>query len=237
MTPLHICLLIVGVILMVGSFFVAEKLTDKEVDELSRLSSAQLQRVVDKELESVEDRVADIVSEAVDKTVEETKRPMEQLSNEKIMAINEYSDTVIDQINKSHSEIIFLYNMLNDKQEEIKTIVAGIDRDKARLKEMTAEVDLLENKMTLTPSIGDAVESIDVTEGTIEEKEEPDERLGFIFSDSEKKKEDKGKLHDEIIALYDEGLPIVEIGRRLKCGVGEVKLVIDLANHGGSNEA
>ena len=98
MTPLQICLIIVGVILIIGSFFLSDKLSDKEVDKLSRLSSAQLQRVVDRQLEDIEDRVADIVTEAVENSVDQCRRPMEALSNEKIMAIQEFSDTVMDAI-------------------------------------------------------------------------------------------------------------------------------------------
>lgn len=242
MTPLQICLLIVGVILLVSSFFVVEKLTNKEVDELSRLSSAQLQRVVDKELETVEEKVLDVVDEAVLKAVDESRRPMEELSNEKIMAISEYSDSVIDSINKSHNEIIFLYNMLNDKQDEIKQIVASIDRSKAQLRELTNQVDSKANKMEVAeedttpafPFVND-----EPAETVVELPEE--EPSGFIFKgDREEAKaalDEKTQLQKQILELYNEGLSVVEIGRRLKCGVGEVKLVIDLTNHGGNSEA
>lgn len=32
---------------------------------------------------------------------------MERLTNEKIMAVNEYSDTVLEEINKNHKEAVF----------------------------------------------------------------------------------------------------------------------------------
>lgn len=242
MTPLQICLLVVGVILLVASFFVVEKLTQKEVDELSRLSSAQLQRVVDKELETVEEKVTDVVEEALEKAVDETRRPMEELSNEKIMAINEYSDSVIDSINKTHNEVIFLYNMLNDKQEEIKQIVASIDRNKAQLRELTNQVEHQSSK----------VEPVEEKESMFFPEKEPEkvheenelvpvaELPGFIFKNDEEKKtvlDEKAELQKQIIRLYNDGLTVVEIGKQLKCGVGEVKLVIDLANHGGNSEA
>lgn len=239
MTPLQICLIIVGVILLVASFFVTEKLTNKEVDELSRLSSAQLQRVVDKELETVEEKVADVVDEAIDKAVEDSRRPMEELSNEKIMAINEYSDSVMDSINKTHNEIVFLYNMLNDKQDEIKQIVASIDRSKAQLRELSGQVDSQTAKVAAAPVVAAPIVNDEPKKAEEKPEEEP---KGFVFKDDEKTPEveesfdPKAELHSQIKELYDEGLTVVEIGRRLKCGVGEVKLVIDLANHGGNSE-
>ena len=44
------------------------------------------------------------------------------------MAINEYSDTVLDSINKAHNEIMFLYSMLNDKHDELTRLSGDIDK-------------------------------------------------------------------------------------------------------------
>lgn len=236
MTPLQICLIIVGVILLIGSFFLSDKLSDKEVDKLSRLSSAQLQRVVDRQLEDIEDRVADIVSEAVEKAVDECRRPMEELSNEKIMAIHEFSDTVMDSINKNHTEVMFLYSMLNDKQQDIKNMVASIDKSKAQLREMTDKPQHVEDS---TPTNNVATETQSLFKNAPEvETEEESGFGGFIFrEDVEAAAEEAVDVREEMIRLYNEGVSMVEIGKRLNRGIGEVKLVIDLANHGGNNEA
>ena len=271
MTVLQVSLLIVGVILLLASFFVTERLSKKEVDELSRLSSAQLQKVVDKEISGIEDKVTDIVGEAIDKAADELQRPMEKLSNEKIMAINEYSDTVMDQINKTHSEIVFLYNMMNDKQDEMKGILASIERNKAQLREMTDRAVVIEKK---TESAIDSYstgrtraseerpeESGNALSGNTEPEPEEEEyegfetgqdlteeidpsRIdpGFVFRDRDEEQplssesvddnDEKSALRRKILEMYEEGLTAVEIGKRLRCGVGEVKLVIDLANRG-----
>lgn len=251
MTPLQICLIIVGVILIIGSFFLSDKLSDKEVDKLSRLSSAQLQRVVDRQLEDIEDRVADIVTEAVENSVDQCRRPMEALSNEKIMAIQEFSDTVMDAINKNHTEIMFLYSMLNDKQEDIKNMVATIDRSKSQLRELTDKVQLSEVKnpvektpIVKAPIVGSRISkpvapaTKPTTEIIQDTSEEDSDFGGFIFrEDVEAAAEEPVDVREEMIRLYNEGISIVEIGKRLNRGIGEVKLVIDIANHGGNNEA
>ena len=50
---------------------------------------------------------------------------LERVTNEKIMAVNEYSDTVLEEINKNHKEVLFLYDMLNDKHDNLKNTVRG----------------------------------------------------------------------------------------------------------------
>ena len=73
---------------------------------------------------------------------------MERLTNEKIMAVNEYSDTVLEEINKNHKEAVFLYDMLSDKHENLKSTVseasAKADQVKQTLKD--AEVTAKEAK-------------------------------------------------------------------------------------------
>ena len=250
MSALQICLICVGLLLIIVSFFITEKLSKKEINELSRLSSAQLQKVVEKELESVNERVEEAIGQAMDEALEDSRRPMEQLTNEKIMAINEYSDTVIDSINKSHNEVVFLYNMLNDKQEDIKDLVANIDRNKARLREMTDEARVLVEK-PLEAATMDSFEEEEsgffpikedvkaIANESVEEEPEEDDIIpsAFSFREEAPKEEAVTDVRAQILKMYEEGVSMVDIGKQLGKGIGEVKLVIDLANHGGQNEA
>lgn len=255
MSTLQVSLLIVGVILLIGSFFITERLSKKEVDELSRLTSAQLQKVVDKEIEGIDDKVTDVVGSAIDKAVDELQRPMEKLSNEKIMAIHEYSDTVLEEMKKNHDETVFLYDMLNGKQDEIKDLLSSVERNKAQLREMTDQVGALEKKSAAQPetdsftplSIPDITEEI--TDTSVEEdevfvEEDLSGRIdpGFVFRKKDddfdyNEEDEKELLRKQIMELYNDGFSAVEIGKKLRCGVGEVKLVIDLAARGGSIEA
>ena len=65
----------------------------------------------------------DVVDEAVGYAEEKTERTLERISNEKIMAVGEYSDTVLEEINKNHKEVMFLYDMLNDKQSGLNETI------------------------------------------------------------------------------------------------------------------
>ncbi|MDE6203507.1 MAG: hypothetical protein K2G19_08545, partial [Lachnospiraceae bacterium] len=68
----------------------------------SGISEKDIKEMVEKKVEDARGRVEDIIDETVTYAIEKTERSMERLTNEKMMAINEYSDTVLDEINKSH---------------------------------------------------------------------------------------------------------------------------------------
>ena len=44
----EIILIIIGVIFMIGSFFVTEKLSQKEITQISELSSEEMKRILEK---------------------------------------------------------------------------------------------------------------------------------------------------------------------------------------------
>ena len=50
MTAIEICLVAAGLILMVGSFFVTEKLSPDELDKIAKLSQEEIAHIVDKEI-------------------------------------------------------------------------------------------------------------------------------------------------------------------------------------------
>lgn len=63
---------------------------------------------------------------------------MSQMSTEKIMGMSEYSDQVLEKIEKNHEEVVFLYDMMNEKQEELKRLVHDVDSMKADLHDEAA---------------------------------------------------------------------------------------------------
>lgn len=118
MSATEIILIVIGVaIFLLGYLMPARK---KDIDEeVQLISEDEIRKLVASETEHVKDRVEDIIDETVTYSIEKTERSMERVMNEKIMAINEYSDTVLEEINKNHKEVVFLYDMLNDKHDNL----------------------------------------------------------------------------------------------------------------------
>lgn len=212
MGAMEIVLLAAGVIVFVLSFFIP---TGKTADAgTKKLVEKEVKNVVAQEMDEVKERIEDIVDETVDYAVEKTERSLERVSNEKIMAVNEYSDTVLEDINKNHQEVMFLYDMLNDKHENIKSTVSQIEKT---VKE--AEAAGVQPPAQKIPA--EEAKEADRVQETPEESQAED----ISFRDEGFDKENR---NEKILELHNAGRTNVEIAKELGLGVGEVKLVIDL---------
>lgn len=139
MTAIEIVLIIAGLILMIGSFFIAEKLSPNELDKIAELSQEEIAHIVDKEIESSHDKVQAQLEAELNEVLAKLDQESDKETNEKIMAISEYSDTVIESINKSHNEIMFLYSMLGDKHKEVIDFSNELQERVEKLQKMVTE--------------------------------------------------------------------------------------------------
>lgn len=141
MTTLEITLILVGIVFLIGSFMVKDKLSKNDLDKIADMSAEELKVITEKEVKNAESTIDGMLNEHIASKTDETKRDLEKETNSKIMAINEYSDTVLDSINKSHNEIMFLYSMLNDKHEELTRLSGNIEKITAQAKKTFEPVD------------------------------------------------------------------------------------------------
>lgn len=132
---LEILLILAGIVICVISFIIPAK-REEQLEETKELAKEEIKELVNQELSHVKEHVEGAVDETITYAVEKTERFMDRMSNEKMMAINEYSDTVMEEIHKNHNEVMFLYDMLNDKHENIKTTAAEVDKVVKAAKEM-----------------------------------------------------------------------------------------------------
>lgn len=161
MEALEIVLLIAGGIIFILSFFIPEK--KQEISGQTRaLAKEEISELVSRELESVRDHVDDVVEESITYAMEKTERSLERLSNEKIMAVNEYSDTVLAEIHKNHEEAMFLYDMLNNKHVNLKNTVSEVNRTVKEVEEtvtnfkkLAPEIAKQEEVQPVTPVVAE----------------------------------------------------------------------------------
>ena len=162
MTILEIILLAAGALLIAASFFFPEKEENSSIENIDSLVRDEVKASIEAESENMRRHVEDVVDEAVSYAEEKTERTLERITNEKIMAVNEYSDTVLDEINKNHKEVMFLYDMLNDKQKNLKNTVTEaseaakeVQKTTEELKSVSREVTPSQNEVTFnTESMG-----------------------------------------------------------------------------------
>lgn len=139
---MEIVLIVLGVIVFVGSFLLpAGKKTDS--DSGSQMSEEIIHEMVEKEVEGAKTQIGDIVDETIIYAMEKTERSLDRLTNEKMLAVNEYSDTVLEEINKNHKEVVFLYDMLSDKHENLKSTVSEAAKMAGEVKQTVKDAEIL----------------------------------------------------------------------------------------------
>lgn len=219
MTAVEITLIIVGIVFLLVSFLVQEKLSPKDIESITNLSENELKIIVEKQLKNANDQVEDAITDVVEDKTETTKRALEKETNEKIMAIDEYSNTVLESMNKTHNEILFLYSMLNDKHTELTDLATQLQQFSEHMK--NTENEVLENL---------ALAAQDVRQKVNETKpiDENEAILASLGTDGQEANQDQINHNDRILMLHQQGFSDVEIARELGLGLGEVKLVIGL---------
>lgn len=216
MGMMEIVLLIIGAGVFVISFLLPAKSESAGLN--MELAQGEIKDMVTAQMNEIKRQVDDTVEEAVAYAMEKTERSLERISNEKIMAVNEYSDTVLNEISRNHQEVMFLYDMLNDKHTSLKKTVTVVEK-----KAKEAEAIAKEAFHSLQPEV------VAVT------APEPEKNIETPVEKEIKKaefpiqpKEPKGNSNEAILALYKQGMNKVQIAKELGLGVGEVELVIGL---------
>ena len=155
MTGLEIVLIISGAIIFGVSFFMTEKLSSSDVEYIKKISEKEINIILEKELSNAKDVIDDRIKEKVDDGIEEIERATDKDTNDKLLSMNEFSDTVLDSMNRSNEEVVFLHRMLNEKQAKIESLEKNLldlekrvmdtkkalDLDRARLAEERSDLD------------------------------------------------------------------------------------------------
>ena len=141
MEILEIVLILLGIVVFVGSFLLP---AGRNVENLesAKVIEESVREMVGKEVDGVRSQISNIVNETINYSVEKTERSMERLTNEKMLAVNEYSDTVLEEINKNHQEVVFLYDMLNNKHESLTATVGEASRVAGEVKQTAMDAEI-----------------------------------------------------------------------------------------------
>ena len=194
MGTVEIVLLVIGIICVIVGIILG--LTDNNEKEVSDYDvschviqvSQTIDSIIEKKMQDIEDK---------------TEARLDKISNTKILEMNEYADGVLKEINRNHNEVMFMYDMLNEKDKEIKTTVKDVNV--TRINRGYAYNDAKQQSAMEEPKI--VMQDIE----------------DFVLDESL-------STHDKIRQLYSNGYNDVEIAKRLKIGVGEVRLVINLSS-------
>ena len=226
MEVMEIVLLVVGAVIFILSFVIPVKKEDSE--EVLGLAKEEIKELISNEMSQIKGQVDDTVDEAIIYAMEKTERSLERLSNEKIMAVSEYSDTVLAEINKNHQEVMFLYDMLNDKHTNLKNTASEVDKTakeaEAAVKEAVKEVEKAKEVIPVFQALNVNAEHLTIREDVLAELNAQEEVVQHVVDE----RQAIANRNEAILALHRLGNSDVQIAKELGLGVGEVKLVIEL---------
>lgn len=134
---LDISLVVIGFIIVAISYFISEKIEKGQNSASLSDRSGQIHELwSEKDEEKVRSQVENVTAEKMNEIIDQTDEELSTISNEKIMAMDEFSNQLLEKIETNHKEVVFLYNMLNTKQDEIKKMVTEADKSKAALEDL-----------------------------------------------------------------------------------------------------
>ncbi len=137
MTVYEICILVFAVVVIVLSFFMVDQKKDNKESEDG----------ADVDIPGLEKRIAELTERATalvegsEQSFDDLEDKMNRLTNEKIMAVSEFSEQVVEKIDANHKEAVFLYNMMKTKDEELKDSLSAMDVSKGEIGEILDEAE------------------------------------------------------------------------------------------------
>ncbi len=246
MTVMGIVLLIVGALLFIASFMVPDNRNDG--GKSSKAMGMKLDRMIDERVEQVKGRLSDVAVAAREEEEQRAKRELERLTNEKIMAIEDYSKVVMDEIEKNHQEVMFLYDMLDNKSSDLKNTIRKADAVRKEQESVFKEGESEDSSEPIRELLYSdekeeerSLSGMDRLKNAIaglggggkDSLPQADSASGENMpSDIQEKtdSEDQGELsrNEKVLEMKKSGMDNVDIAKSLNIGVGEVNLITDL---------
>lgn len=242
MSPVEIVFVLLGIGILVASCFVGSKEEKTDTAMLLQDEALALQK------EELKKYAEQLLEEKSEEAVIKADDYLSKISNEKIMSVNDFSAQIIEKIDANHKEVVFLYDMLNQKEDEIKQTVQQFDHEKQELQEVIEDVIKLTKQIKSTMKLDRAEKTGESTVVVKQKKTEskkttakPAANAPVRTSEPVKAVENQsdGQLEfaemlqsdrqkEEVLKMHKQGKSVLEISKAMGMGQGEVKLIIGL---------
>ena len=257
MAGLEIGLVVIGVLIFAGSFFITEKLSSSDMKEITKISEKEVQNIVDKRIAQSEGIIKDRFDDKLEDAVNDFAIRTDEEYVSKMNQMNEYSEKVLETMEKTNSEIVFIHSMLSDKQENVANLTEKLEVTQKQLLQLKNDVDesinTLKEQYESNINLKKEQEFVTGIEAARVDKETVktfNDELIERISDSDNEEVPEGfkeavkvsgsepvnnnhsmsSEESEIVNLYKEGYSEIDIAKKLGKGIGEIKLVLGLYN-------
>ena len=127
MSTAVIIMILLGVCMIGVSFLIKDD--NREINsQISQVNTSnQNIELTDKQKEDIKSQINNLIEEQLNSIDDRTEASLDRISNTKILEMNEYADTIMNEISRNHNETVFLYDMLNEKAKEVKGTVKDVN--------------------------------------------------------------------------------------------------------------
>ncbi len=244
MSGLEIVIVILGILFVIISILIVDNSNNKH--EQPSVIDADGFELTDEEENIIKDKVREIIENETEILLDDSDIKLSHISNDKIMAINEFSEQVVEKIESNHKDVIFLYDMLQKKQDEIKETLREAEEERVRYSaEIIKEAEKAEAIMKAAAAVKPAEEQKEstvvapkttTTKTTAKTKKPAAKSKPTVRNISpvdlpDVPESNEINRNEKILQLYKQKKTVLEISKALGMGQGEVKLIIDLYGH------
>lgn len=231
MSATVIILIVIGLVFIFVSFAISEKLSEEKEDASGVVKIPK--ELTQEQKEKIDKMIREYMDSQVEGKLSDIETRLSEIVNQKTLALGDYAVSVNEEIDRNHKEVVFLYDMLSDKQKEIMTTVNMVDEYKKEISSMLKQ-QAVQN--ITKENLVQQQEQENIPEPETEEEIDEDLELDEAIREMEETpvpEETSEELEnvdnkDMILEMHKAGLSILEIAKHLGLGVGEVKLVVDL---------
>lgn len=231
MSPVEIIFVLLGIGILIASCFVGGKESKSNTAALLPEEALELQK---QELKKYADQVLEEKSEDI---IVKTDDYLSKISNEKIMSVNDFSTQILEKIDANHKEVVFLYDMLNQKEDEIKQTVQQFNQEKQEMQEVVGDIIKLTKQIKTTFEKKDSPKSTTVEKSKKTESKKTESKTAAPIRAVENQTDGQmefaemlpaDRQKEEVLKLHKQGKSVLEISKAMGMGQGEVKLIIGL---------
>lgn len=197
MAVLEIVMIVIGI----GAVFLSFKASDSNINSSKEEADRQNLKDISQEVKEALEQFDRDLQEKANEVINSTDDKLSAMLNEKIMGLSEYSQQILDKMQNNHSETVFLYDMLNEKEKDIKELVHNADITKAEIRdELANKYQEFKKNIEEIDEVNAKVQTIKVDDGI------PDELLYSSIDNNDIDNSDGGhsSMYDEEIAKIEE---------------------------------
>ena len=136
----EILLIFAGVIVTVAGYLIPAGRRTNDQDKA--FAEKDVHDMVRRSIEDAQEEIQSRVDDTVEESLVKTERGLDRITNEKISAISEYAETVLNDIHKNHDEVVFMYDMLNDKHKSLTSTVTEAAKKAEEVKRTVHDAEL-----------------------------------------------------------------------------------------------